>query len=77
MPPTVGRKQGGQRPRDEHQHERQQQALEGESPSSDGNTSSPSVKNTAICPSPARPWWKAVTVRRAGIDALPRTSPAM
>ena len=46
------------------------------SPSSLGNTSSPSARNIAICATQASPWWNTVTVRLAGMRAEPSTSPA-
>jgi hypothetical protein len=47
------------------------------SPNSPGLTSSPSVRNTAIWLTHARPSWKSFTVRRAGMLALPSASPTM
>jgi hypothetical protein len=44
------------------------------SPSSPGFTSSPSVRNSAIWLTHARPSWKSMIVRRLGIVALPSIS---
>ena len=43
-------------------------------PNSPGFTSRPSVRNSAIWLTQARPSWKSRTVRRLGIDALPSIS---
>ena len=45
------------------------------SPSSDGNTSRPSVRNMPSCATQASPSWNAVTVRLAGRSADPSMSP--
>ena len=46
------------------------------SSSSLGNTRSPSIRKRPSCATQARPSWKVTIVRRAGVDAVPSTSPA-
>jgi hypothetical protein len=46
-------------------------------PKSDGKTSSPRTRNMPSCATHARPSWKVVIVRRAGVDELPITRPVM
>jgi hypothetical protein len=45
-------------------------------PRSSGNTSSPRIRNSASWAIQARPSWKVTIVRRAGVVAVPSTSPA-
>ena len=46
------------------------------SPSRDGNTSSPSNRNSPSWATQATPSWKVTIVRRAGVETVPITSPA-
>ena len=70
------RHEHAERPRDEHDDERSTVPSSATSPSSDGNTSSPSTRNMTTWASQPMPSWKVTIVRLAGICADPSASPA-
>ena len=72
----LGRDERRDRAGDEDQHQRQRRCPPSATSTSRlGKTSSPSMKNSEIWATQLSPWWKAVTVRRAGTMPVPSASP--
>ena len=67
---------GGQRPGHHHQHQGEHGALQPHVAELAREHQQARVRNRPICATHASPWWKTVIVLRAGICALPSTSPA-